>query len=245
VHPVTALGRSIFVFWALLGVGSMTILIAVISDAFSSKYRSVMHSKTFDHAIKQYRNTHSSRNKGRKGASHKIQSDLENIEKLASPKARKEKPPKSKSHNANNRTAHEKVDGSRHPRWASTGQTPPPSPDAPTLPLPTLSDINNQMRQRFEALPPLILEEVHMLREQLRYFLVANGHAHGWSEAAGETGLRYGHNDGVVPDSLRKLVEEITQGGTMTARMKDEVWDDEYARNVSRISHMWCAPGRR
>ncbi|KAI9507850.1 voltage-gated potassium channel [Russula earlei] len=53
--PKTALGRSIFVVWALFGVGAMTILIAVVSDAFSSKYHSVMHDKRFDRAVRRYR----------------------------------------------------------------------------------------------------------------------------------------------------------------------------------------------
>ncbi|KAI9444156.1 voltage-gated potassium channel [Lactarius indigo] len=54
--PETALGRAIFVFWALFGVGAMTVLIAVLTDAFSSKYRHVAHNKkTFDRAVSRYR----------------------------------------------------------------------------------------------------------------------------------------------------------------------------------------------
>ncbi|KAI0036228.1 hypothetical protein K488DRAFT_14494, partial [Vararia minispora EC-137] len=193
VHPLSPLGRSIFVFWALIGVGSMTVLIAVISDAFSSKYRSVMHSKTLDRAIKH---------------------------------ARKQKRGKARSQPVNTNAG--TTNSGPHPHWASSI---PPSPIGPPAPPPTLADVNGQMRQRFEALPPLILEEVHLLRQQMRYFLTANGHAHGWSEAASETGLRH-RGEGSVPESLRKLLDEVTQGGAMTERMKDEIWDDEYARNT-------------
>ncbi|GJE86492.1 voltage-gated potassium channel protein [Phanerochaete sordida] len=53
--PVTPAGRSVFVVWALMGVATMTILISVIEDAMSSRYKSVLHSKTFDAAVKKFR----------------------------------------------------------------------------------------------------------------------------------------------------------------------------------------------
>ncbi|KAJ6572157.1 hypothetical protein B0H19DRAFT_1132741 [Mycena capillaripes] len=53
--PQTPAGRSVFVVWALLGVATMTILISVISEAFSSKYHVVMHAGIFNRAVKRYR----------------------------------------------------------------------------------------------------------------------------------------------------------------------------------------------
>ncbi|KAJ7154605.1 hypothetical protein C8R46DRAFT_1117876 [Mycena filopes] len=53
--PQTPAGRSVFVAWALLGVATMTILISVISEAFSSKYKTAMHAGIFDRAVKRYR----------------------------------------------------------------------------------------------------------------------------------------------------------------------------------------------
>ncbi|KAJ7868633.1 hypothetical protein B0H14DRAFT_2729837 [Mycena olivaceomarginata] len=53
--PETPAGRSVFVVWALLGVGTMTILISVISEAFSSKYHSALHAGIFERAVKRYR----------------------------------------------------------------------------------------------------------------------------------------------------------------------------------------------
>ncbi|KAJ7484324.1 hypothetical protein FB451DRAFT_81760 [Mycena latifolia] len=53
--PQTPAGRSVFVVWALLGVATMTILISVISEAFSSKYHSALHAGVFERAVKRYR----------------------------------------------------------------------------------------------------------------------------------------------------------------------------------------------
>lgn len=69
--PATPAGRSVFVVWALMGVATMTILIAgehlvadrwnkthfllVIEEAGSSRYKNALHSKTFDTAVKKFR----------------------------------------------------------------------------------------------------------------------------------------------------------------------------------------------
>ncbi|KAF7309023.1 Tandem pore domain k+ channel [Mycena kentingensis (nom. inval.)] len=51
--PSTPAGRSIFVAWALLGIATMTILISVIAEAFSSRYHSALHTGVFDRAVKR------------------------------------------------------------------------------------------------------------------------------------------------------------------------------------------------
>ncbi|KAF8217673.1 hypothetical protein K438DRAFT_1795430 [Mycena galopus ATCC 62051] len=53
--PQTPAGRSVFVVWALLGVATMTILISVIAEAFSSQYHSALHAGIFQRAVKRYR----------------------------------------------------------------------------------------------------------------------------------------------------------------------------------------------
>ncbi|KAF7291980.1 Tandem pore domain k+ channel [Mycena indigotica] len=69
--PLTPAGRSVFVAWALLGVATMTILISVIAEGFSSKYHSVMHTGVFDRAVKRYRERAKViAEKGRKGRTH-------------------------------------------------------------------------------------------------------------------------------------------------------------------------------
>ncbi|KDQ60083.1 hypothetical protein JAAARDRAFT_32466 [Jaapia argillacea MUCL 33604] len=55
--PKTPAGRAVFVAWALLGVATMTILISVISEAYSSRYKRAMHTKAFKKAVNRYRET--------------------------------------------------------------------------------------------------------------------------------------------------------------------------------------------
>ncbi|KAG6873892.1 hypothetical protein C0995_009671 [Termitomyces sp. Mi166 len=55
--PVTPAGRSVFIFWALLGIAAMTILIStplVLSEAYSSRYKSIFTSNLMTQAIKRY-----------------------------------------------------------------------------------------------------------------------------------------------------------------------------------------------
>ena len=72
--PTTAAGRSVFVFWALLGLATMTVLVSglsclswgygrlsdddtdiVLQDAFSSRYKSALYSGAFESAVMKYR----------------------------------------------------------------------------------------------------------------------------------------------------------------------------------------------
>ncbi|KAF8644636.1 hypothetical protein AX16_008363 [Volvariella volvacea WC 439] len=55
LSPVTPAGRSVFIVWALLGVGAMTILISIISEAYSNRYQHIIRSGVFDHVVKRYR----------------------------------------------------------------------------------------------------------------------------------------------------------------------------------------------
>ncbi|KAG5651636.1 hypothetical protein H0H81_007979 [Sphagnurus paluster] len=52
--PKSPAGRAVFIFWALLGVGTMTILISILSDAFSSQYKSIFTSGIIAKAVKRY-----------------------------------------------------------------------------------------------------------------------------------------------------------------------------------------------
>ncbi|KAF9529080.1 hypothetical protein CPB83DRAFT_853192 [Crepidotus variabilis] len=45
--PKTPAGRSIFVVWALLGVATVTILISVVSEAYSTRYKSIIRSEVY------------------------------------------------------------------------------------------------------------------------------------------------------------------------------------------------------
>ncbi|KZV76571.1 hypothetical protein PENSPDRAFT_747462 [Peniophora sp. CONT] len=284
VTPVTALGRSIFIFWALMGVGSMTVLIAVISDAFSSKYRSVTHSKTFDRAIENYRAGRPSHSKGavpspesnpgtpsndmREHIPNQLKKDLD---RLAAPEGfvlrrrtavqgDEEHEKQTQQVSEPNRPAEHSESVEHHDFAKSQSDNPrrhPSSRSAHNQPhhYPTLAsalhpqheahtrstdshspthqrhaELTTRLRSRFEALPPSILEEAHTLREQIRYFLTSNGHAHGLDDTAPT-------EDDKVPRSLRDLFDEISKddpgdGHELGERMKEEIWEDDYSRNT-------------
>ncbi|PVG03251.1 hypothetical protein CPB86DRAFT_749431 [Serendipita vermifera] len=54
ISPRTGAGRVCFIAWSLLGVGTMTILISVLSEAYQSRYSTVIHNGLFDKAIRSY-----------------------------------------------------------------------------------------------------------------------------------------------------------------------------------------------
>ncbi|CAE6447531.1 unnamed protein product [Rhizoctonia solani] len=53
--PKTPAGRAFFVGWALFGIAAMTILISVLTEAYSSRYKTIVHSAVLDRAIKSRR----------------------------------------------------------------------------------------------------------------------------------------------------------------------------------------------
>ncbi|GLB39132.1 putative ion channel [Lyophyllum shimeji] len=55
VTPETPTGRAIFVFWALLGAGTVTILISILTDAWQSHYKSIARPDILGQAVKRYR----------------------------------------------------------------------------------------------------------------------------------------------------------------------------------------------
>ncbi|KAF8522657.1 hypothetical protein JB92DRAFT_3094201 [Gautieria morchelliformis] len=55
MSPETPAGRSVFVVWALLGVGAMTILVSVLSEAYSSRYKNVLSKGSFERAVRNFR----------------------------------------------------------------------------------------------------------------------------------------------------------------------------------------------
>ncbi|KAF8268326.1 hypothetical protein EI94DRAFT_1727948 [Lactarius quietus] len=196
--PETALGRSIFVFWALFGVGTMTVLIAVLSDAFSSKYRHVTHKKkTFDRAVSRYREGQAKSSRREIGEKCAMVGDRPLSEILQANLA----------------------------KITAIQQACPLSPLAqPGL---TLAEA--------DACLPMVLKEVMKFREHTRYFFIASGHADVLSMPAdprGKSGISFPHEN-EVPEELKKLVDEIAQAEGFDERLKQEVWDDDHARNVS------------
>lgn len=197
--PETPLGRSIFVFWALFGVGAMTVLIAVITDAFSSKYRHVAHNKkTFDRAVSRYRQGQDKSTRPDTWGKHErpLSQFLQaNLAKMSSQPA----------------------------RHLSTPQT--------EL---TLAEADECLRARIEPLPEIVLREVLKFREHTRFFFIASGHADALSlppDPRGKNGISF-PQENVVPEELKKLLDEIAQEEGFDERLKQEAWDDEHARNT-------------
>lgn len=98
----------------------------------------------------------------------------------------------------------------------------------------TLAEADACLRARMEPLPTMILKEVLKFREHTRYFFIAGGHADALSppDAGGKSGISF-PNDNAVPEELKKLLDEVAQEEGFDERLKQEVWDDEHARNVS------------
>jgi hypothetical protein len=200
--PETALGRSIFIFWALFGVGTMTVLIAVLSDAFSSKYRNVTHKKkTFDRAVNRYR-----------------QGQNQSAWRRAGDKCAK----------LGDRPLSEVLQAN-YAKISST-QRPCLPISQPSL---TLAEADACLRARMEPLPAMILKEVLKFREHTRYFFIASGHADVLSplDPGGKSGISF-PKENEVPEELKKLLDEVAQEEGFDERLKQEVWDDEHARNT-------------
>lgn len=97
----------------------------------------------------------------------------------------------------------------------------------------------------------MILREVFRLRDHTRYFLIANGHA----DALHPNLLPQNTTlpmpmENAVPEGLKRLLDEIAHEEGFEERLKQEVWDDAHARNVSlygsalswsmKVAHATC-----
>ncbi|KAG8956917.1 hypothetical protein FRC00_004746 [Tulasnella sp. 408] len=63
IVPKSPAGRAVFVVWALMGVAAMTILIAVLSEAYSSRYKSALQKGSFHKAMKSFEGKEEARRK--------------------------------------------------------------------------------------------------------------------------------------------------------------------------------------
>jgi potassium channel subfamily K len=226
--PQTAIGRSIFVFWALFGVGAMTILIAgtflnyrssavtvqcasVLSDAFSSKYHSVTQDKKFDRAVRRYRQGQEKAAQ-RREREHRVSRKRRSSQVVPALRASLARI------------------SSREPALPSIVQQPVLQPAL------TVAEAEARLRSRIEPLPAMILKEVLKLRDHTRYFLIANGHAEALSLQGGPSALAM-QRDNAVPEDLKHLLDEIAQEEGFEERLKQEVWDDTHARNVGVLGY--------
>ena len=85
----------------------------------------------------------------------------------------------------------------------------------------------------------MILKEVIRLRDHTRYFVMANGHADAMSAQVGGGATSPPPQEFGVPDGLKELLDEIAHEEGFEERLKQEVWDDAHARNVSTRKVGW------
>jgi len=178
----------------------------VVTDAFSSKYRSVTHDKSFDRAVRRYR-------QGQEKAKRKSSSD----------KLRK-------------RRSSVVVPALQANLARVSSREPGQSYCAPKR-AQTLDEAESRLRSRIEPLPEMILKEVLRLRDHTRYFVMANGHADAMSVQVGAGAATPPPQEYAVPDGLKELLDEVAHEEGFEERLKQEVWDDAHARNVSLLGH--------
>jgi potassium channel subfamily K, other eukaryote len=227
--PVTPIGRAVFVFWALLGVGAMTILISgmysgtsgtiyrvsqsnsVITDAFSQRFHTAMHSKSYDRAIRHY-----------------MQRQRRSLQRNDSTMQKKfftdvTADPVLEASLANPQVKYSKTSGSKS---VSQGIE---------QPLRKLEQMESSLKAQMEPFPTMIIGQMKKFHDDLQYFLISNGHA-------GELATFEVQNDGQLasqglqpPESLRRFLDEIAENEDMGERTKEEIWADHHSRNVGSI----------
>jgi hypothetical protein len=108
-------------------------------------------------------------------------------------------------------------------------------PGCVSQPALTLTEVESRLRARLEPLPEIMVKEVLRLRDHTRYFLIANGHADALSLPVDpqRKDVLTLPKDNSVPEELKQLLDEIAREESLDERLKQEVWDDVHARNVS------------
>ena len=83
----------------------------------------------------------------------------------------------------------------------------------------------------------MIMKEVLKLRDHTRYFVLANGHADALGVHVSGASVTPTPKACAVPDDLKQLLDEISLEEGFEERLKQEVWDDAHARNVSLLEY--------
>ncbi|OCH88377.1 voltage-gated potassium channel [Obba rivulosa] len=140
--PQTPAGRSIFVVWALFGVGTLTILVSVLEEAGSSRYKSALHSHVFDRAVRKFR-----------------QKEAREIAQVLRGHAL--------SPDADKRASHGGV-GANGPPSAISRQHEPESPEAAAKRVKHAQEI---ARRELEELPGDIIKQTRAFYDSIQFFL--------------------------------------------------------------------------
>jgi len=182
----------------------------VVTDAFSSKYHSVTHDKSFDRAVRRYRHDQekaTERTTDEDGDLRSGRSSSQVVPALQANLAR-----------------------------ISSGE-PALSDLVPPQPTRTLAEAEDRLRTRIEPLPAIILKEVYRLRDHTRYFLLTNGHADVLGRQVSGVNVTPTPNECAAPENLKQLLDEVAQEEGFEERLKQEVWDNAHARNVSVLEY--------
>jgi hypothetical protein len=183
--------------------------LVVLSDAFSSGYRCVTRSKTFDRAVSRYR----------RGQDQTIRNET------------------GKEGGANSRRLSQLIPALKA-NLARIPSSQAVQPDCASTSSLTLAEVEACLRSRLELLPEMMLNEVLRLRDHTRYFLIANGHADALSpqaESMGKKEVLELSRENAIPEEMKELLDDIAQEEGLEGRLKREVWDDVHARNVSLV----------
>ncbi|KAH9887203.1 hypothetical protein C8Q73DRAFT_255695 [Cubamyces lactineus] len=206
--PVTPAGRSIFVVWALFGVGTLTIVVSVLQEASSSRYKSALHSRVFDKAVKKYRKRQLQETKQRpRPVVGQQQQQRSGAGAQTSDKTREDSRP---DHPAS---------GSRNPSdVADTRQTAERYKESQEI-----------AQRALEALPGEIVRGARLFQEYMQFFVSGS--------AEGTNPLEDGDGEdanGVpkVPPDMKKLLDELAEMEHINERVKIEILEDEDARKT-------------
>jgi len=82
----------------------------------------------------------------------------------------------------------------------------------------------------------MIIDQMKKIHEDLRFFLISNGHASELGPFEISSDRQLASQGLEPPDSLRRILDEVTEQETIGERTKAEVWTDNYSRNVSALS---------
>ncbi|EMD34661.1 hypothetical protein CERSUDRAFT_116841 [Gelatoporia subvermispora B] len=203
--PQTPAGRSIFVVWALFGVGTLTILVSVLQEAGSSRYKSALHSHVFDRAVRKFRQKEA-REAEQVLQGHPLRQD--------SGDKREHPGVLQKNGGANG-----------HPNGHATPRQPEPaSQQAATE---RIRSVQDTARRELEALPTEIIRQARAFHDSIQYFIGA-----GTDEDTGDPVLTSQEGTINVPEELRKLLDEIATTENIGDRVKKEILQDDDARKT-------------
>ncbi|GBE87357.1 hypothetical protein SCP_1100320 [Sparassis crispa] len=218
--PQTPAGRSIFVVWALFGVATLTILVSVIQEAGSSRYKDVLHSRVFEKAVKKYRKKEAKEAAEMPHTPAGLQTAYLNASMNVLYGGANGVPNGRGVTNGNgNGNINGNGDSNTYPSTPVGGAIPSPFEAIAAR----LGKSQEVAQQELEALPEQIIMHARAFHDYMEYFV---GNKYGSIHLQGDT------VPSLVPDELKMLLDDITQEEGTSERVKREILQDNEARNV-------------